>query len=187
MPKGSAWVNFLYINLAFLCQIFAMYFFMQLKAIEENWPAYRCNPIYMPLAGVITEGTDTVAGNFAFCIQHMQTSFMGYLLQPLETIMGSLGNVSFGMLDDISNARNMIGFMRFSIGDIFGNIAGMFANIVLEFMKITLRTKDLMGKVVGVVKVFESVLSTSNNTMQSAWNGPPGQMIQTMGAGAKKI
>jgi hypothetical protein len=184
MPKGSEWVKFLYVNLAFIFQIFAMYFFIQLKAIKENWPAYRCNPIYMPLASVITDGKDTIAGNFAYCIQNMQASFMGYLLQPLESIMGGLGNVSFGMLDDLTNARNMIGFMRFSIGDIFGNIAGIFSNIVLEFMKIMLRTKDLMGKIIGVVQVFEKVLATSNNTMQSAWNGPPGQMIKVMGAGA---
>ena len=180
MPKGSEWVKFLYVNLAFIFQILAMYFFIQLKAIKENWPAYRCNPVYMPLASVITDGQDTIAGNFAFCIQQMQTSFMGYLLQPLESIMGSLGNISFGMLDDITNARNMIGFTRFSMGNIFGNIAGMFANIVTEFMKIMLHTKDMTGKMIGIVVVMERVLSTSMMGVKSMWHGPPGDMVATM-------
>jgi len=184
MPKGSEWVKFLYVNLAFLFQVFAMYFFMQLKAIKEKWPAYRCNPIYMPLAGIITDGTDTIAGNFAFCIQQMQSSFMGYLLKPLETIMGSLGNVSFGMLDDIANARDMIGFIRFNIGDIFGNIAGIFANVVTEFMKIMLHTKDMFGKMVGIMTVLQRVLSTSMMGVKSMWHGPPGDMIATMAGAA---
>jgi Co/Zn/Cd efflux system component len=138
----------------------------------------------MPLAGVITDGEDTISSNFAFCIQQMQTNFIGYLLQPLESIMGNLGNISFGMMDDITNARNMIGFLRFNIGDIFGNIAAIFANIVTEFMKIMLRTKDMTGKMVGIVVVLQRLMSTSITSVHSMWNGPPGQMVRSMGGGA---
>ena len=38
MPKGSAWINFIYINLAFVLQIFAMYYFTKIKEIKDNWP-----------------------------------------------------------------------------------------------------------------------------------------------------
>ena len=180
MPKGSEWVKFLYVNLAFIFQVFAMYFFIQLKAIKEKWPEYRCNPVYMPLAGVITDGEDSIAGNFAFCIQQMQSSFMGYLLQPLESIMGSLGNISFGMLDDITNARNMMGFLRLNFGEIFGKIAGMFANIVTEFMKIMLGIKDITGKTIGIMVVMQRVMETSMLGVKSMWHGMPGDMVATM-------
>jgi hypothetical protein len=79
MPKGSDWVNFIYINLAFVAQVVAMYYFTAVQQIKDNWPKYRCNPMYMPLS-------DDIQKDFVYCIQSMQTNYMGYLLQPLTYI-----------------------------------------------------------------------------------------------------
>ena len=139
MPKGSAWINFIYVNLGFIMQVFAMYFFIQIKDIKDNWTKYRCNPIYMPLA-------DDIASNFVFCIQSMQTNFMGYLLQPLQYVMSGLGEMSSGLVDDVGSARNMFSFVRGNMGINFENIFGVFLNIVIQFQKIILGFKDIIGK-----------------------------------------
>ena len=72
----------------------AMYFYnilaVGIKNIQDNWPEYRCNPSIMPFAGMF--GHDA-GSNFTFCIQNMQTDFMGYLLQPL-TYLTSVQNIS---------------------------------------------------------------------------------------------
>ena len=175
MPKGSAWINFVYVNLGFMLQVFAMYFFTKIKEIKDHWPEYRCNPMYMPLA-------DDIGSNFVYCIQNMQMNFMGFLLQPLQYIMSSLGNMSFGMLGDIGNIRSMIGYLRDSISSITGNIFTVFLNIVIEFQKIILGFKDIIGKIVGIVVTVMYVLDGGLKTMNSTWNGPPGQMVKALGS-----
>ena len=175
MPKGSAWIKFLYINLAFILQVFAIYFFMKVKEIKDNWPKYRCNPIYMPLA-------DDMASNFVYCVQSMQTNFMGYLLEPFQYILSGLSQMSLGFLDDIANSRNMISFMRDSMGFNIGGIYSVFLNIVTEFQKIMLGFRDIMGKVVGMVTAIMYIIDGALKTMGSTWNGPPGQMVRVMGS-----
>ena len=175
MPKGSAWINFIYVNLGFIMQVFAMYFFIQIKDIKDNWTKYRCNPIYMPLA-------DDIASNFVFCIQSMQTNFMGYLLQPLQYVMSGLGEMSSGLVDDVGSARNMFSFVRGNMGINFENIFGVFLNIVIQFQKIILGFKDIIGKIVGIVTTIMHIIDGALKTMNSSWNGPPGQMVQAMGS-----
>ena len=90
MPSGKNWTNFIYVNLAFAIYVAGVFYYSQLAAIKANWPLYRCNPMYMPLA-------DDVETNFVYCIQNMQSDFMGYLLQPLtfvtSSISSTLGNL----------------------------------------------------------------------------------------------
>ena len=52
-----------------------------IKNIKNNWPKYRCNPVVMPFASLF--GQDP-AQNFTYCIQTMQTNYMGYLTQPIH-------------------------------------------------------------------------------------------------------
>jgi hypothetical protein len=83
MPSGKNWINFLYVNIAFAIYIAGVFYFSQISQIKSNWPLYRCNPMYMILA-------DNVEENFTYCIQNMQTNFMGYLLKSLAFITNSL-------------------------------------------------------------------------------------------------
>ena len=86
MPSGKNWLNFVYINLIFAIYIGIVFYYISMQEIKQNWPLYRCNPMYMPLA-------DNIEQNFIYCVQNMQTSYMGYLLQPLTFITSFLTNI----------------------------------------------------------------------------------------------
>jgi hypothetical protein len=75
MPRGLDWAHFIFINLGFFSQVFVMYYFSSMSQIKANWPEYRCNPVYMPLS-------DNLEQDFTYCIQTMQTDFMGPFLAP---------------------------------------------------------------------------------------------------------
>ena len=175
MPKGSAWINFIYINVGFILQIFVMYFFARVKEIKDNWPKYRCNPMYMPLS-------DNIGSDFVYCVQSMQTNFMGYLLQPITAILAGLGDMSFDFLGNIGDIREMFSYIRDQIANIIGGVFGVFSNIAVEFQKITVGVKDIIGKVVGITATIMYMIDGSMKTIQSMWAGPPGQMVQTMGS-----
>jgi hypothetical protein len=174
MPTGKNWVNFLYVNIAFAIYIAGVFYFNQLAQIKAHWPLYRCNPMYMFLA-------DNVEQNFVYCIQTMQSSFMGYLLQPLTFITDSLGSMLGGFMNDIQNIRAMFNKIRTFFSSIIQSVFGVFLNLVIEFQRITIGIIDLIGKTIGIMTTLLYVVDGSIMTMQSTWNGPPGQLVRALG------
>lgn len=174
MPSGKNWVNFLYVNIAFAIYIAGIFYYNQIAQVKANWPLYRCNPMYMFLA-------DDVESNFTYCIQSMQTNFMGYLLQPLTFITGSLTTMMGGFMGDIQNIRAMFDKIRTFFSSIIQSVFGVFLNLIIEFQRITIGIKDLIGKTIGIMVSLMYVLDGSIKTMNSTWNGPPGQMVRALG------
>ena len=174
MPSGKNWVNFIYVNLAFAIYVGAIFYYSQVAQIKAQWPLYRCNPMYMPLA-------DNMEENFVYCVQSMQTNFMGYLLQPLTFITSSLGGLLGGFVGEINDIRAMFNKIRTFMSDTIQSIFGVFLNLVIEFQRITMGIKDLIGKTIGVMVSLMYIMDGSIKTMNSTWNGPPGQLVRTLG------
>jgi hypothetical protein len=174
MPSGKNWINFLYVNLAFAIYIAGVFYYSQIAEIKANWPLYRCNPMYMFLA-------DDIEQNFTYCIQSMQTNFMGYLLEPLTYITGTLGTMLGGFMIDIQNIRAMFNKIRTFFSSIIQSVFGVFLNLVIEFQRITIGIKDLIGKTIGIMVSLMYVMDGSIKTMNSTWNGPPGQLVRALG------
>jgi hypothetical protein len=174
MPKGNDWINFIYVNVAFISQVLMLYYFITLSNIKLNWAKYRCNPLYMPFS-------DDIEKDFTYCVQTMQSSFMGYLLQPLQYITSSLGSLGGVFTNSINDIRNIISTIRTFVTSIIENIFGVFLNLIIEFQKIIIGIKDMVGKLVGIMVTMMYILDGSVKTMGSAWNGPSGQMVRALG------
>ena len=174
MPSGKNWMNFILINLGFAIYIAGVFYYSQMAEIKANWPLYRCNPMYMGLA-------DDIEENFTYCIQSMQTNFMGYLLAPLTYVTGTLGTQLGGFMNDIQNVRAMFNKIRTFFSSIIESVFGVFLNLIIEFQRITIGIKDLIGKTVGIMVSLMYVMDGSVKTMNSTWNGPPGQMVRALG------
>lgn len=124
---------------------------------------------------------DDVEENFTYCVQNMQTSFMCYLLQPLTFITSSLTSTLGGFMVDIQNVRAMFNKIRTFFSSIIESVFGVFLNLVIEFQRITIGIKDLIGKTIGIMVSLMYVMDGSIKTMNSTWNGPPGQMVRALG------
>ena len=176
MPKGEDWMKFIYVNIGFLAQVLIIYIFTSITQIKQNWSKYRCNPIYMPLS-------DDIATDFTYCVQNMQTSFMGYLLQPLTYVTTMLTSIGGEFSQNLAGIRSMIGNIRGYINAIIQNVFGVFLNVMIEFQKITIGIKDLIGKMIGIIVTMMYVMQGSNMMVNSMWNGPPGQMVKALSGG----
>jgi len=174
MPSGKNWINFIYINLAFALYIIGVFYYSQLAEIKANWPLYRCNPMYMPLADDINE-------NFIFCVQSMQIDFMGYLLQPITFITSAITSMLGEFLGTIQNIRAMFDKIRTFFTSIIESIFGVFLNLIIEFQRIIIGIKDLIGKTIGIMVSLMYTMDGSIKTMHSVWNGPPGQLVRALG------
>jgi hypothetical protein len=174
MPTGKNWFFFIFIQFVFILQIMAIYYFVSMKNIRDNWPLYRCNPMYMPFSNDIQK-------DFVYCVQNMQSNFMGYLLQPLTYVTTLLSSLGGDFMIAINDVREMINKIRNFIGNIVQSVFGVFLNIIIQFQKITIGIKDMISKVIGVMVTMMYVMDGSTKTMQSVWNGPPGQMVKALG------
>ena len=174
MPTGKNWLFFMYVNLGFVLYIVSTYYLTSVANIKANWPLYRCNPIYMPFS-------DDIEKDFTYCVQNMQINFMGYLLQPLTFITSSLTSLGGSFMTEINYVREMFKKIRNLFSSIIQSVFGVFLNLIIEFQKIIIGIKDMIGKTVGVLVTILYMMDGSIKTMQSAWNGPPGQMVQALG------
>lgn len=146
--------------------------------IKRNWPKYRCNPSIMPFAGVFGHDANE---NFVYCMQTIQSNYMSHLTQPLEYNMSILGNLGNTLNQAINNIRAFFSYLRDMITDIIQNVFGVFLNILIEFQKVTIGLKSMFGKFIGILGTLMYILSGSMDTMNSAWRGPAGQLVRTVG------
>ena len=174
MPTGKNWLYFIYVNIGFTLYTVATYYLSSIKEIKDNWPLYRCNPMYMPLS-------DNMSQDFTYCVQNITSSFMGYLLQPLTFITSTLSTLGADFSNQINSIRGMFDKIRNFVSSIFESIFGVFLNIIIEFQKIIIGMKDLIGKTIGILVTLMYVMDGSIKTMNSAWKGPSGQLVRALG------
>jgi hypothetical protein len=86
-----------------------------------------------------------------------------------------------GFMGDIQNIRAMFNKIRTFFSSIIESVFGVFLNLIIEFQRITIGIKDLIGKTIGIMVSLMYVMDGSVKTMNSTWNGPPGQMVRSLG------
>lgn len=174
MPTGRNWLSFIYINLGFILQIFVVFFWKKSKEIKDDWNTYRCNPMYMPMS-------DDMSSDFTYCVQNTQTDMMDDLLQPLTYTTSVLGDLGTSMGDQIDGARGMMSNMRDFTSSATKNIFGVFLNIGVEFQRMSISIKDLVGKIMGTMVTVLYIMEGSHKTLVSIQKGPAGQMVGALG------
>jgi len=169
------YLNLMYVNLGFLAQITVMMYFKSVLDIRENWPIYRCNPPYWIFS-------ENISKDFTYCVQNTQMNMMGYLLQPLNYMIQSLTSIGGQFNDSINNIRGMFSSIRGFVSEIIQNVFGVFLNLIIEFQKIIISIRDMVGKMIGIVVTIMYVLDGSIKTMNSMWAGPSGQLVRAIGS-----
>ena len=121
-----------------------MYFYnilaVGIKKVQDNWPEYRCNPTIMPFAGTFGHN---VMDNFTYCIQSMQTDFMGVFTQPIDYLLSVTSSISGGLTESIQAFRGVINVFRNFVASILQSIFGVFLNILTQSQFILIKMKDI--------------------------------------------
>ena len=67
------------------------------------------------------------------------------------------------------------------ITNILKSIFGIFMNILITFVEILVKIKDMMGKIIGTLAAMMYILEGSVMTAESVWKGPPGSFLRMIG------
>ncbi len=125
-------------------------------AIRNHWPKHKCNPLYMPFAGLIMNPTnmsklDFSIQNFSDCSQIIMKDIMQVVLAPIEAssiLIGASISILTGVMSSfmgaISNLRDLFGSALGKTGDKQSNVATSIA-------KLTNTVKNFLGKGEGVL------------------------------------
>jgi hypothetical protein len=174
MSLGSVLVVVVTTLVAIIAGVYA-YGLAHLQEIKTNWVQYRCNPIYMPLAGMV--GSD-IATNFMNCTLQSVNTYAGFAMDPvyqnfniltkiLQTIMGSMDSMRSAM----AGASN--GFLGI-VQTTFGKLQNTFQQVIQLFG----RVRSIMNRMVTSFAVLMNIVSTGVQTGQSVANGPIGQAAE---------
>ena len=175
--RGVDILKSLYIFFIFLIIMFWSIILSNITNIKKEWPEYRCSPLIIPFASYFGED---VQKNFVYCIQNMQSGFMGHLLKPLHYSLGLMTATSGSLIGSVNDIRKYIAKIRGLISSITKDIFGVFYGIMIEFERIIIKTKDMFERTIAILVVQLYPLSGTMMTGQSVWRGPPGEIMRAL-------
>jgi len=157
--------------LAFVAAVYA-YGMSNLQDIKENWVKYRCNPVYMPLAGIV--GSD-IATNFMNCSLQSVNTYAGFVMDPIYANFKILTDTVQTILHSMNDMRGAVvgasnGFMGI-IANTYGKIHNTM-NVTVQLMN---RIRSLTSRMIATFAVLMNIVSTGVATGESVANGPIGK------------
>ena len=84
----------------------SLYLFAQSQVafLKKNWVQYRCNPIYMPVAGMVG---DDVLSNFTKCTMKGFHDYAGFIMDPIMAEFSVINETVSTIGDAMKSFRSM--------------------------------------------------------------------------------
>jgi len=155
----------------------AIFMLIYIKSVKDNWPLFKCSPIYMMTASFFGYDTET---NFQQCIQTMQTGYMSVLMQPANYIMSVTSGAIGGLTDGLNSVRGFMNNFRVNLTGSIQNIFGIFLNMLVQIQVMVIKMKDMMAKNIGIMTTMLYTMDTSVQTMENTWAGPIGKVVRAL-------
>jgi len=106
---------------------------------------------------------------------------MGHYLAPFSYLLSAFAELGDSFSNSLNDVRFMINNIRGYFSGMIVDIFGVFLNLIIEFQKMIIAIRDMMGKFNAVLIVLIYVIDGTMMTMQSLWNGIPGQLTRKIG------
>ena len=146
-----------------------MFALAQVDHIKKNWVKYRCNPIYMPVAGMVG---DDVFSNFTKCTMKGFHDYAGFMMDPIMSEFNTVGDTIGEIGGAMNDMRSMMASTRGGFMGIIGSVFGKIQNTMSSIQYIIIRMRTLLSRIMGVMMSFMLIFYTGMETGQSVINGP---------------
>jgi hypothetical protein len=144
--------------LVFFVLVSYIYIQRHIDPIKNNWSQERCNPMVIPMAGLInappnTSKFDFTAENLNFCVENIIKDTTEYAIKPIQASHNMLLSLFSGLEESVNDTRKIFSSTRNSVGNISQTIMGKILNVVIPLQKMMLNIKTLMSKAHAVLVV----------------------------------
>ena len=152
---------------------FYAYGVAHLNEIKQNWVQYRCNPIYMPLAGAV--GSD-VMSNFTHCTMQSVQSYAGFIMDPIFNAFKDLQEMIGYISNSMQFIRQKISGTTNAFLSIISSVFGKIQNTLGITAQLFGRMRTIINRIISVFVVMVHVATTGVATGESINNGPVGKV-----------
>lgn len=149
----------------------------QVSNLKKNWAQYRCNPIYMPLAGMVG---DNVMSNFTKCTMSGFQTYTGFIMDPILAEFGVVNSTLEEVSDTMGSMRSMMSGVRGGFLGIIGSVFGKIQNVMGQTQYLIIRMRTLMSRVVGIMYSFVYIFYGGMQSGESLANGPVGRTMSVL-------
>jgi hypothetical protein len=165
------WIVIIISFLVFLCCSY-YYVLNNIQPIKANWNNEKCNPVYMPFAGVIhdkkgDEFYTFTANNFTGCIQTILQKITDYAFLPFYYAMNVMSNIFAAAVGALGVIREMFNKIRNFASSITAVIFDRIFNITAPILEVFINIKSIIAKFVGTVSAVIYSLIASYLGLQS--------------------
>lgn len=154
----------------------SLYLFAQSQVdfLKKHWVEYRCNPMYMPVAGLVG---DDVISNFTKCTMKGFHDYAGFIMDPLMAEFSVINDTVEEIGTTMNSFRGMFSSVRGGFLGIIGSVFGKIHNVMSQTQYIIIRMRTLLARVVGVMYSFVYIFYGGMQTGESVVNGPVGSVM----------
>ena len=170
-------VVFAVITLVALIASLYLYAGSQVSNLKKNWAQYRCNPLYMPMAGMVG---DDVMSNFTKCTMSGFQTYTGFIMDPIMAEFSVVGSTLDEVSETLGSMRSMMSGVRGGFLGIVGSVFGKIQNVMSQTQYIVIRMRTLMSRVVGIMFSFVYIFYGGMQSGQSLANGPVGKTMSIL-------
>ncbi len=183
---GSIWSTVILL-LVFICLIAYYYVMNHLEPIKANWAVERCNPLYIPLAGIIIDPDDMSSFdytqlNFQFCIQGILSSIVSTFLSPVYYLVSVIQNTLNLIVESVNKLRELMNSLRTSIAGVSKTVMEKILNFLVVFQHIIIKLKDIVNKAQGVMVSSIYTMLGTVYTLQAAMGAMVEMSIAILGS-----
>jgi hypothetical protein len=148
-----------------------------LAQLKNNWNKYRCNPLVIPLAGLVDE--DPIE-TFRACTKEIQWDFMKTILKPIYnsfTYFLDSGNLFVGILESLKTGLVV---QDGSTLNMMTSLGTRFNILLVELSRAFITVSDMFGKVASMVTVIFYLITTSVKLGDALNRDIPGTVMRVL-------
>ena len=132
------------------------YFLSNLKMLKKDWSVVRCNPLYIPFAGLINAPPHTskiayTAENLNYCLNDILKDVVEVETEGIKA-GGQLLTKSVGeMGKQMGSVRSLFGNLRKNLGGMFSQTTGKIFNVAVPLNNTFIKAKAGINKSQGLL------------------------------------
>ena len=144
--------------------------------VKTNWNQQRCNPIYMPFAGIIMpqpgiSAAETTITNFSYCIKQDASSVFSIAMMPFEFSMYLLFEFIDAVLSAILAFMAFIQWLKNQLGGIFAALFTKIISFIIPLIEMIIHLRDFIAKINGIATTaLYTVMNIYNTTVSGIIN-----------------
>lgn len=131
-----------------------------LDKVRMNWNQYRCNPAYIPFAGIVRPDVG-VESNFQYCINQFGQSIFKFIIDAVMSMFKTLTSSISEFSSALPGMRSIFSRMRKVIFSFAAQTFGKIANSMGSISYILIKIRDILKRFVGEGYIAAFLAQTS--------------------------